>query len=70
MERPESPCVRVCVLDSVTDQCIGCGRRRSEIAAWSRLDAAGRAAISAELPDRLRTMASRAVRGGRAVRRA
>ncbi len=66
MERPASPCIRVCVLDSVTDQCIGCGRRRQEIASWSRMDDAQRGAVVAELPERLRAMTRRDVRGRRA----
>lgn len=67
MERPASPCIRVCVLDSVTDQCIGCGRRRAEIAGWTRMDDAQREAVVAELPDRLRNMTRRDVRGRRAT---
>ncbi|MFZ9448040.1 MAG: DUF1289 domain-containing protein [Alphaproteobacteria bacterium] len=70
MERPQSPCIRVCVLDPVTDQCSGCGRRRMEIAAWSRMDDAQRGDVLAELPDRLRAMTRRDVRGRRAVPRA
>ena len=69
MERPPSPCIRVCVLDSVTDQCIGCGRSRAEIAAWTRMDDAQRKAVFAELPHRLRNMTRRDVRGRRAAAR-
>lgn len=67
MERPASPCIRVCVLNSVTDQCIGCGRRRTEIAGWMRMDDAQREDVVAELPDRLRNMTRRDVRGRRAT---
>ncbi|MBL8700884.1 MAG: DUF1289 domain-containing protein [Alphaproteobacteria bacterium] len=58
-----TPCIRVCVLDSRTDSCIGCGRLRSEIAAWRGLSDDQRRAIMADLPDRLRRMSSRETRG-------
>lgn len=58
-----TPCVRVCVLDSRTDSCIGCGRLRSEIAGWRGYTDDQRAAIMATLPDRLRLMTSRSARG-------
>ena len=58
-----SPCINVCVLDSRTDLCIGCGRRRAEIAGWRGYDDAERDRVMAELPERLRLMTSRAVRG-------
>ncbi len=58
-----SPCINVCVLDSRTDLCIGCGRRRAEIAGWRGYDDAERSRVKAELPERLRQMTSRAVRG-------
>jgi len=70
MEPIESPCLRICVLDSVTDLCIGCGRTRAEIAAWRGLDADRRRQVMAQLPDRLRDMTRREVRGGRTSRRA
>ena len=70
MEPIESPCRRICVLDSVTDLCIGCGRTRAEIASWRGLSPEERRAVMATLPDRLHDMSSRAVRGGRTSRRA
>lgn len=69
MERIESPCRRICVLDPVTDLCIGCGRTRAEIGAWRSLDAEQRRNVMAVLPDRLRDMTRRDVRGGRISRR-
>ncbi|MEQ1803687.1 MAG: DUF1289 domain-containing protein [Gammaproteobacteria bacterium] len=33
----ESPCTKVCVVDSENGLCIGCGRSLAEIAAWSTL---------------------------------
>lgn len=70
MDPIESPCRRVCVLDPVTDLCIGCGRTRAEIAAWRNLAPDQRRAVMAHLPDRLRDMTRRDVRGGRLSRRA
>ncbi len=32
----QSPCVRVCKLDSSGDYCIGCFRTRQELTVWSR----------------------------------
>lgn len=66
----ESPCIRVCVLDSVTDQCIGCGRLRGEIAGWRTMSVEHRRAVMLTLPERLNAMTRRGTRGGRAGRRA
>jgi predicted Fe-S protein YdhL (DUF1289 family) len=66
----ESPCIRVCVLDPITDQCIGCARFRREIAAWRGMAPEERRAVMAQLAERLREMTQRRVRGGRAGRRA
>ena len=66
----ETPCVRVCVLDSITDQCIGCGRFRREIAAWRGMAPEERRVVMAQLPDRMREMTRRSVRGGRVGRSA
>ena len=60
---PESPCVDVCMLHPETGLCLGCARTRDEIAAWSRMTAAERAAVLALLPDR---RAAPGRRGGRA----
>lgn len=40
-----SPCVNVCQLDPRTGWCLGCHRTIDEIAAWSRLDDAGKRAV-------------------------
>lgn len=64
-----SPCIKVCVLDPVTELCIGCGRTGREIEAWPELDEADRATLVAALPERLARMVSRAARqGGRRAR--
>ena len=36
MDRPPSPCIKVCQLDGA-DYCVGCLRSRTEIAAWSAM---------------------------------
>lgn len=47
-----SPCVKVCIMDDEDRYCRGCKRTLAEIAAWSELNDAARAAILAELPSR------------------
>ena len=39
---PASPCIGVCSLDPRSGHCLGCGRSRSEIAAWGGADGATR----------------------------
>jgi predicted Fe-S protein YdhL (DUF1289 family) len=59
-----SPCIRVCVLDPVTGYCIGCGRTGAEIGAWLSMSDEARTALVEALPERLKTMTSRAARLG------
>lgn len=47
-----TPCVKVCVVDAASSQCLGCRRTLAEIAGWSRLTDEARAAIMAALPGR------------------
>jgi hypothetical protein len=47
-----TPCVQVCVVDGESGLCLGCYRQLSEVAGWTRLTDAERAAIMAELPGR------------------
>lgn len=54
LQKPSSPCTKVCVLDAATGLCEGCGRTRDEIALWGSLAEAQRRAIMAVLPERLR----------------
>jgi predicted Fe-S protein YdhL (DUF1289 family) len=49
----ESPCVKICTLDTQAGFCRGCGRTLDEIAGWTRMDSAQRKQIMAELPARL-----------------
>jgi predicted Fe-S protein YdhL (DUF1289 family) len=47
-----SPCVGICTMESTTQLCTGCKRTLVEIAQWSQLDNAQRAAIMKRLPGR------------------
>ncbi len=49
----ESPCVKVCTLDTHSGLCLGCGRTISEIAQWTRMSDGERRRVMAELPARL-----------------
>ena len=62
----ESPCVQVCVVHPQERICIGCYRTIDEIARWSRMEPAERAAIALSLPARAPRLAKR--RGGRSAR--
>ena len=64
----ESPCVQVCVVHPEERICTGCLRSIDEITRWSKMDAAERSAIMAELPSRAPRLKKR--RGGRAARQA
>lgn len=62
----ESPCVKICTLDTRARLCLGCGRTIDEIARWTAMSAAERARIMHHLPDRLaaRTKAEPIVTAG------
>lgn len=49
----DSPCIKICTLDPTRGLCLGCGRIIEEIARWSVMSAAERAAVMAQLPARL-----------------
>jgi predicted Fe-S protein YdhL (DUF1289 family) len=53
----ESPCIQVCVVDTRSGLCSGCGRTLAEIASWSTLTPAERRKIMDRLPERLRVAA-------------
>ncbi len=53
MTNIETPCVKICTLDPKSGLCLGCGRNVDEIAGWTRLSGAERAAIMNVLRDRL-----------------
>jgi uncharacterized protein len=48
----ETPCVNICLLDSKTGLCVGCGRTIDEIARWSAMSESERRAIMRELQAR------------------
>jgi predicted Fe-S protein YdhL (DUF1289 family) len=48
----KTPCIKVCVVDGESGLCLGCFRRLSEVAGWTRFTDAEREAILAELPNR------------------
>lgn len=47
-----TPCIQVCVVDGESGLCLGCFRKLSEVARWSRLTDAEREAVMCELPSR------------------
>ena len=47
-----SPCINLCRMHAATGWCEGCLRSLDEIAAWGRLDDAGRRAVLGRLPAR------------------
>ena len=49
----ETPCVNVCLLDSETGLCVGCGRTIGEIAGWASMSDSERRAIMATLSERM-----------------
>jgi predicted Fe-S protein YdhL (DUF1289 family) len=48
----KTPCIKVCVVDGESGLCMGCYRKLSEVAGWTRLTEAERDAVMAELPGR------------------
>ena len=48
-----SPCVSVCRMDAITGWCEGCRRTLDEIAAWGRMDEAGKQSVWALIEWRL-----------------
>ena len=56
MERPQSPCIKVCVLDSA-GRCTGCLRTLDEIAGWTSMSAEAQWSVVRALEDRRKTVA-------------
>lgn len=56
MERPQSPCIKVCVLHP-GGRCSGCLRTLDEIAAWNSMSAVQQWAVVRALEDRRRQVA-------------
>lgn len=49
----ESPCIRICQINSAQGICEGCGRTLAEIGGWLSMTPADRRAVMAALPGRL-----------------
>ena len=49
----QTPCIKVCEIDSASGLCAGCGRTLDEIGRWGSMSDAARAAVMAALPDRM-----------------
>jgi uncharacterized protein len=64
----ESPCIKVCVMDPISNFCIGCGRTIAEIAGWGGLSDPVKRSVVDALPERMKAMTSRQVRGQRSSR--
>jgi uncharacterized protein len=59
----ETPCIKICVIDSVTSRCAGCGRTLAEIGEWSRLTDVERRRIMVRLDaERLNALDQKAPR--------
>jgi monothiol glutaredoxin len=56
MERPQSPCIKVCVLGP-DDRCTGCLRTLDEIGAWSTMSPERQWAVLKAIEDRRRQLA-------------
>ena len=67
-DEPESPCVKVCVVNPETGLCLGCRRSIDEISRWPRMTAEERRTVLASLSAREAGPSGR--RGGAAARRA
>jgi predicted Fe-S protein YdhL (DUF1289 family) len=48
-----TPCVKVCVVDGQSGNCLGCGRTLGEIARWARFSDEERDQVMAALPARI-----------------
>lgn len=54
-----SPCIKVCAVDATSGWCIGCGRTIKEITSWVKIGEDGRAAVTAQLAERMETLRDR-----------
>jgi predicted Fe-S protein YdhL (DUF1289 family) len=53
-EEIASPCVKICMLHPTARICVGCGRTGDEIARWTAMGPDNRAAVTAQLPERMK----------------
>ena len=54
-----TPCIKLCVIDSESGLCAGCGRTLGEIGGWLGFSEAERRAVIDTLPSRLAALADR-----------
>ena len=54
-----TPCIKICVIEPSLDICIGCGRTRREIGAWTGLPEPERLEIMKALPERIKGLTKR-----------
>ena len=54
----ESPCKKLCALNA-DDVCVGCGRTREEIGAWTMMTDATRSEVKTLAKQRLQTLGQR-----------
>lgn len=59
MDKIETPCEKICILDQPSGLCRGCGRSLVEIERWAVYSDAERARVLALLPERLDTISPR-----------
>lgn len=52
----KTPCVKVCVVDGASGNCLGCGRTLGEIARWARFSDSERESVMAALPARIEAL--------------
>ena len=55
-----TPCIKLCVIDTASGLCAGCGRSLAEIGGWLGFSDAERRAVMATLPARLTTLSATA----------
>ena len=48
----KTPCIKVCIVDGESGLCMGCYRRLSEVAGWSKMTPEARDAVMDELASR------------------
>ena len=57
MHQPiKTPCVKVCVVDGQSGNCLGCGRTLGEIARWARFSDDERDVVMTALPARMESL--------------
>jgi uncharacterized protein len=66
-DKIESPCVKICVMDSGSGFCLGCYRTLEEIADWAAMTSEARRSVMAALDER-RMRLKRGRKGGRSGR--